>query len=147
MFVSFRGVDTRASFTARLYASLQNAGINVFRDDDMLQRGSDVSSSLVRAIEGSRISVIVFSRNYASSKWCLRELEKIMECHGTIGQVVLPVFYDVDPSEVRDQKGCIAEAFARHSERFSKEDETVNCWRKALHEVSVLPGVVANYSR
>lgn len=145
MFVSFRGEDTRAPFTSHLYASFQSAGITVFRDDDTLEKGSDLASSLARAIEGSRISVIVFSGNYASSKWCLRELEKIMECHGTIGQVVLPVFYGVDPSEVRHQTGYFEIAFATHSERFSKEE--VQCWRKALHEASVLPGFVANYSR
>ncbi|MCI40243.1 TMV resistance protein N-like, partial [Trifolium medium] len=68
-------------------------------DDDSLQRGERISASLNRAIEESQIAVIVFSRNYGDSRWCLDELVKIMECHRTIGQVVLPVFYDVDPSE------------------------------------------------
>ena len=101
VFLSFRGEDTRASFTSHLYTALQNAGIVVFKDDESLPRGKQISPSLRLAIEESRISVVVFSKNYAESWWCLKELEKIMECHRIIGQVVIPVFYDVDPSKVR----------------------------------------------
>jgi len=111
VFISFRGKDTRASFTSHLYSSLQNAGISVFRDDDSLQRGDHISTSLIRAIEESQISVIIFSTNYAESLWCLEELNKIMSCHRTKGQVVLPVFYGVDPSEVRHQTGEFGKAF------------------------------------
>ena len=105
VFLSFRGIDTRSSFTSHLYASLLNSGIKVFMDNDSLQRGDRISTSLLRAIEQSQIVVVVFSRNYADSRWCLDELVKIMECYNTIGQVVLPVFYNVDPSKVRHQTG------------------------------------------
>ncbi|CAK8533386.1 unnamed protein product [Lathyrus sativus] len=46
VFLSFRGEDTRASFTSHLYTALQNAGINVFMDDNDLQRGDYISASL-----------------------------------------------------------------------------------------------------
>ena len=68
MFLSFRGEDTRASFTSHLNTSLLNAGVNVFRDDDSLQRGDAISKSINRAIEQSRIAVVVFSKNYADSQ-------------------------------------------------------------------------------
>ncbi|GAU43793.1 hypothetical protein TSUD_285450 [Trifolium subterraneum] len=123
VFLSFRGKDTRASFTSHLYASLQNAGISVFRDDDSLQRGDQISTSLLFAVEDSRISVIVFSRNYADSRWCLNELVKIMECQRTMGQIVVPVFYDVDPFEVRHQKGVFGKAFQNLLNRISKKEE------------------------
>ncbi|KEH25093.1 disease resistance protein (TIR-NBS-LRR class) [Medicago truncatula] len=64
VFLSFRGEDTRTSFTSHLYASLQNNGINVFKDNDLLQRGDHISKSLLLAIERSQISVIIFSKNY-----------------------------------------------------------------------------------
>jgi len=67
VFLSFRGEDTRASFTSHLYASLQNSGFTVFKDDDSLERGDRISTSLLRAIEQSQIAVIIFSRNYADS--------------------------------------------------------------------------------
>jgi hypothetical protein len=121
VFLSFRGEDTRASFTSHIYASLKNEGIKVFMDDDSLQRGDRISTSLNRAMEESQIAVIVFSRNYADSRWCLDELVKIMECRRTIGQVVLPVFYDVDPSEVRHQTGEFGKAFQSLLNRLSNK--------------------------
>jgi len=44
VFLSFRGEDTHASFISHLYASLQNAGIIVFSDDDSCYRDFRVSS-------------------------------------------------------------------------------------------------------
>ncbi|CAI8586600.1 unnamed protein product [Vicia faba] len=122
VFLSFRGEDTRATFTSHLHDSLQNAGVHVFQDDHSLQRGANISASLIQAIEGSRISVIVFSVNYAGSRWCLEELVKIMECHRTNAQIVLPVFYGVDPSEVRHQTGEFGKSFRLLLERILHEN-------------------------
>nr|WIL59989.1 nodulation protein [Melilotus officinalis] len=148
VFLSFRGEDTRASFTSHLNSSLQNSGIIVFKDDQSIQRGDYISISLLQAIENSSISVIVFSKNYADSKSCLQELMKIMECHRTIGQLVLPVFYDVDPSEVRRQTGEFGKSFQNLLNRISQEDEyMVLRWRDALHQAASIAGFVVLNSR
>ena len=97
VFLSFRGKDTRSKFTSHLHTYLINAGIYVFKDDDELQRGKTIRISLLKAIEKSRISIIILSTNYANSKWCLLELEEIMQCYRNKAQEVLPVFYHVDP--------------------------------------------------
>jgi len=89
VFLSFRGQDTCVSFTSHLYASLKNKGITFFKDDHSLQSGDHISTSLLQAIKKSRISVIVFSKNYAQSRWCLQELVEIMACHRTIRQIAL----------------------------------------------------------
>lgn len=145
MFLSFKGEDTRATFTSHLYTSLQNAGINVFRDDHSLKRGTQISNSLLQAIQGSQISIIVFSKNYAVSHWCMEELVKILECRRTIGQIVLPVFYDVDPSEVRKQTGEFGKAF----ENFWKNSKEIweSSWRPALREAAGIAGFVVLHSR
>ncbi|MCI07737.1 TMV resistance protein N-like, partial [Trifolium medium] len=61
------------------------------------------------AIKGSRSSIIVFSSNFDASTWFLEEIENILKCHRTISQMVVAVFYDVDPSDVRQQKGVFAQ--------------------------------------
>ncbi|XP_014629005.1 disease resistance protein RUN1 isoform X3 [Glycine max] len=150
VFLSFRGEDTRASFTSHLYTALHNAGVFVFKDDETLSRGNKISPSLQLAIEESRVSVVVFSRNYAESRWCLKELEKIMECHRTTGQVVVPVFYDVDPSEVRHQTGHFGKAFRNLENRLLKvEEEELQRWWKTLAEAAGISGlsVVRNCKR
>ncbi|XP_031104452.1 TMV resistance protein N-like [Ipomoea triloba] len=56
------------------------------------------------------------------------------------GQMVVPIFYGVDPSTVRKQKGKFGEAFEGHEKRFEKEGEKVKKWRKVLENVSNLSG-------
>ncbi|ONH90041.1 hypothetical protein PRUPE_8G031800 [Prunus persica] len=53
---------------------------------------------------------------------------------------VLPVFYHVDPSDIRKQTGSFACAFAEHEERFREDRERVKSWRAALTEVANLSG-------
>ena len=138
VFLSFRGEDTRNGFTSHLNGILCHNGINTFIDDE-LRRGEEISTELLEAIESSRISIIVFSKSYASSTWCLDELVKILECKSH-GQIVLPVFYKVDPSEVRSQKGKFGEALAKHEEKFKDNMKKVQRWREALNEAGNLSG-------
>ncbi|KAH0714080.1 hypothetical protein KY284_006985 [Solanum tuberosum] len=101
VFLSFRGKDTRKTFTSHLYEGLRNKGIFTFQDDKRLEQGDSISQELLKAIEESQVALIVFSRNYATSRWCLNELVKIMECKEEENrQTVIPIFYDVDPSHV-----------------------------------------------
>ncbi|XP_042491004.1 disease resistance protein Roq1-like [Macadamia integrifolia] len=138
VFLSFHGKDTRTSFTDLLYIALVNAGIHTFRDNDELTMGKKIESELMAAIEQSRISIIIFSENYDSSKWCLKELTKIFECKNTKGQLVLPIFYNIEPTAVRNQIGSYAEAFKRHQTCF--DETTVQKWKEALREVGSLKG-------
>ncbi|KAL4618339.1 hypothetical protein ACB092_06G003000 [Castanea dentata] len=138
VFVSFYGKDTRLSFTDHLFAALDRSGIDAFRDNRDIEIGEAIWPELEKAIESSRIAIIVFSRNYAASRWCLDELVKIMECKKNLKQIVMPVFYDVDPSDVRYQKGSLKIAFAGHEERF--EEGKVERWRNILTEVANLAG-------
>ncbi|MED6124980.1 hypothetical protein PIB30_064060 [Stylosanthes scabra] len=140
VFLSFRGEDTRRSFTGSLYHSLRQKGINVFIDDDKLRRGEEISPALLRAIEESRISIIVFSQNYASSKWCLDELVKIIECMKTRGQLVFPVFFNVNASMVRYQKDSFGRAMSIHEVRYKGNEEKLQKWKQALFEAANLSG-------
>ena len=137
VFLSFRGEDTRRTFISHLNTALCQRGIHTFIDDD-LPRGEEISVELFKTIESSTTSIIVFSENYAFSTWCLEELAKIVEC-GTNKQSVLPVFYGVDPSEVRNQKGKFGEALTMHEQKFI-DKKKIQMWRKALYEAANLSG-------
>lgn len=67
VFLSFRGIDTRYSFTVHLYTALQRSGIRTFRDDPELRSGQVISDTLLQVIQDSRTYIVVFSENYASS--------------------------------------------------------------------------------
>jgi hypothetical protein len=140
VFLSFRGEDTRNNFTDHLYKALNDKGIVTFRDEEKLERGKSISPELFKAIEESRFAIVILSRTYASSTWCLDELVKIIECMKVMKTTVLPIFYDVDPSNVRKQTGTFAQSFAEHKERFKDNIEKVQTWRATLEEVANLKG-------
>jgi ribosome maturation protein Sdo1 len=141
VFLSFRGEDTRTTFTAHLYDAFHRKGINTFMDKE-IRRGEEISpAAIFKAIEDSKISIIVLSKNYASSRYCLDELMKILECRRTRRQKVLSLFYHVDPSEVRHQTNSFGEAFAKLEEKFRDDVMKVQRWKTALKEVADLSGM------
>lgn len=140
VFVSFHGEDTRYNFTGNLCNELDRKGIQTFKDDMKLKKGEGISPALLKAIEESRIAIIVFSENYASSTWCLDELVKIMECMKKRGQLVRPVFYFVDPSEVRHQRESFKSSMEKHEANPKYGEERTSKWRIALTEAANLSG-------
>nr|XP_043627416.1 disease resistance protein Roq1-like [Erigeron canadensis] len=139
VFVSFRGEDIRKSFIDHLFKDFKQNGIHAFRDNIDLPRGEEISTQVYKAIENSRFLMIIFSKNYASSSWCLRELVKILN----LKQIEKPkhevriLFYDVKPEVVRKQTESYAEAFAKH--QVSNRAE-VDEWKEALTMAASLSG-------
>ncbi|XP_050108013.1 disease resistance protein RPV1-like [Malus sylvestris] len=139
VFLSFRGEDTRNTFRSHLYAALRRKKIETYIDYK-LESGDKTAPALAEAIEKSKLSVIIFSKNYASSTWCLEELVHILRCKERYGQFVIPIFYDIDPSHIRKQQGTYADAFARLQERFKDNMDKVHKWRDALREAAKISG-------
>ncbi|GKD89027.1 TMV resistance protein N-like protein [Tanacetum coccineum] len=109
-FISFRGEDTGKTFVDPLYSALVHQGIHTYKDNEPPPHGGKIPPTLLKAVSESQISVIVFSKNYAHSSWCLDELEYIMKCKDERGQLVMPIFYDVEPTDVSKQKRTYGEA-------------------------------------
>ncbi|XP_056174254.1 disease resistance protein RPV1-like [Syzygium oleosum] len=140
VFLSFRGPDTRAGFTDFLYTSLKDAGIRTFKDDEELRVGEEFAPELLQAINQSKISIPIFSKGYASSVWCLKELVQMVECQKTGRQKIIPIFYDVAPSEVRHQTEGYAQAFLAHENKKRHDEKTIQGWKDALSAVGAING-------
>ncbi|KAK3430952.1 hypothetical protein EUGRSUZ_E02160 [Eucalyptus grandis] len=140
VFLSFRGTDLRNTFLGHLYKALYHNGIYTFVDSEELTKGDQTLPALMKAIEESCVAIIVFSKDYASSQWCLEEVKKIMECKKQKDLTVLPVFYKVDPREVRRGNKSYGKALAKHESKFGKDSEKVKRWKKALFDAGSLSG-------
>ena len=138
VFLSFRGEDTRHNFLDHLFNALKEKGIHTFRDNEQLERGKSISPELLKAIEESRFAIVILSKNYASSTWCLDELTKIIACKEDLGMKVLPIFHYIEPSDARQQMGTFAEPFVEYKKKENKE--RVEKWRDALRQVGNLAG-------
>ncbi|XP_054783917.1 disease resistance protein RPV1-like [Prosopis cineraria] len=139
VFISFRGEDTRLNFTSHLHSALCRDKITTFIDNG-IEKGDEVWPSLEKAIEDSTLFLVVFSEKYASSTWCLKELTKILECSKNQGHnSVMPVFYRVDPANVRKQSGSYEKAFEEHDHKGISKQQ-LQKWREALTYASNLGG-------
>lgn len=135
VFLSFRGDDTRRTFVDHLYDALRRQGIYTYKDDERIEQGKRIWDELIGSIKDSKFFIIVFSKTYASSSWCLDELAQIMECQKTTEQIAYPVFYDVEPTEVRNLSGAVGDAFIVHKKKQGAEK-----WRNALKDAADLAG-------
>ncbi|XP_018445310.1 disease resistance protein TAO1 isoform X2 [Raphanus sativus] len=137
VFPSFHGADVRTTFLSHVLKEFRRRGIDTFIDNN-IKRSKSIGPKLTEAIRGSRVAIVLLSRNYASSTWCLNELVEITECRTEFGQTVMPVFYDVDPSDVKKQAG----EFGKVSENTcnGKTEEDTRRWREALAEVATIAG-------
>ncbi|CAN1189750.1 Disease resistance protein L6 [Linum perenne] len=139
VFLSFRGPDTRSQITEILYRFLVHSKIHTFKDDDEMRKGEGIWPTLVKAINQSKVYVPILSENYAHSKWCLNELAEIVECWTRDNRhVILPIFYMVDPRDVRHQSGPYQEAFEQHEKRF--DPSIIQTWKNALKKIGDLKG-------
>ncbi|KAL1150611.1 hypothetical protein V6Z11_A10G274300 [Gossypium hirsutum] len=140
VFLSFRGEDTRFNFAAHLLKALKDTGLNVFFDEHTLEIGEELLPALSRGIAASNLSIIVLSKDYASSNSCLGELSDIMDRkrNPTDKHIVLPIFYHVDPSDVRNIGGTFKTSFKEHGSERPVED--VKRWKAAFAEIGTLKG-------
>ncbi|KAL1193746.1 Disease resistance protein RML1A [Cardamine amara subsp. amara] len=137
VFPSFHGPDVRRGFLSHLHNLFARKGITMFKDQE-IERGNTIGSELVQAIREARVSIVLLSKNYASSSWCLDELVEILKCRESQGQIVMPIFYDVEPSHVRKQMGDFGIAFEKTCQGETKEQK--RRWIEALAYVATIAG-------
>ena len=111
-------------------------GLRAFLDCKSIDMGEDSWDCIEHAIKGSPIAVVVFSESFADSVWCLRELHAMLHMSCV---TVLPVFYNVQPWEVRfPEKGQLKEGFEKLCGRYPKA--VIDGWREDLGHASKLMG-------
>nr|AHN95344.1 DM2G [Arabidopsis thaliana] len=137
VFPSFHGADVRRTFLSHIMESFRRKGIDTFIDNN-IERSKSIGPELKKAIKGSKIAIVLLSRKYASSSWCLDELAEIMICREVLGQIVMTIFYEVEPTDIKKQTGEFGKAFTKTCR--GKTKEHVERWRKALEDVATIAG-------
>eukprot|EP00253_Pinus_taeda_P019533 PITA_19533 len=155
VFISHRGPDVKDTFASHLYRRLHDRGLSVFLDREELEEGHKFSSQIEQAIGGASVQIAIFSERYAESSWCLNELVFMKNAKATNpqGVTILPIFFKVDPSEVRytETKGRYFEALQKLQDKRITDpqtgvkkprysSDTIQNWRTTLSYVADLSG-------
>ncbi|XP_028753472.1 TMV resistance protein N-like [Neltuma alba] len=145
VYLSFRGDDNSRKFTDDLRCGIESRDLQTLGDDKKFETRDSIiliPPHLLKSIEESFIFFVIFSRNFASSIWCLQELSKIADFinNNDPKHTVIPIFYDVDPYEVQQQIGIYGKAFAEYEKSFCPD--LVRKWRLAMTLTANLPGWV-----
>ncbi|KAI9115414.1 hypothetical protein K1719_013733 [Acacia pycnantha] len=128
VYISFDDDDDTRKFVRSLSAALKAQGFTIFGHHEKRETGASNNIpyyQLLEAIEKSWIWIAVFSKNYASSFWCLRELEEFAGC--------------------RDWRFCrsvraLDSMVEERETRFEADIDKVNRWRRALKDGFHLSG-------
>ncbi|XP_031500947.1 disease resistance protein RPV1-like isoform X2 [Nymphaea colorata] len=140
VFLSFtREGDLLNGFTEGLCAGLKQRGVRASfgeQEKSLDDAVDQKAGAALREIEVSDIFLPIFSRGFADSKLRLTQVAEMVERR----RLILPVFYDVEPRQVRNQKGPFETAFRKHEESQDLDEKMVERWRAALREVGETKG-------
>lgn len=143
IFINHRGSDVKHTLAAAIYHKLHRMGLHVFLDVEALEPGDSMPAEIQRAITSAALQIAIFSPNYAESAWCLAELSFMLKT----GAKIIPIFYHVEPSELRWidlGKGMYADAFSEHGKKGKYSPEKLDEWKRALYNISFHSGYQIN---
>lgn len=145
VFLRYGPEDTVNTFVDHLSTALEQQSINVYRDKVGI--GQDLPKNFPHPfyILDSKIVVFIFTGINTRTYSFLGDLTYIMECIEGKGQTILPIFYDIEPSEVKNKILECIEIIIRHSYLQSKRKTEL--WRKALSGVANIHGLNFNQTR
>lgn len=143
VFINHRGPDVKHTLATAIYNALNRMGLRIFLDVEALQPGDLIPMHIQEAMRSASLHIAIFSKSYAHSPWCLAELSFMLKT----GTRIVPVFYYVDPSDLRwvgQGKGIYSPAFSQYEQKGRYTSEKLEEWKMALQNISFHSGFVVN---
>lgn len=138
VFISHRGPEVKNTFAGYLYRDLCAHGLQPFLDREELRAGECIDPQIEGAIKSAYVHIVILSPGFADSRWCLDELLLMLK---KTGDIIIPIFYNVKPSEPRwANDGRYAQALTKHEQTGRYKRQTLGNWRNALKVVSYRVG-------
>ena len=106
--INFSGEDIQRKFVSPLDSALSAVGFTTFLHHQNAINPIHIQQPILSLC---RVAIVVFTKTYSESAWCLHQLQQIIQWHQTYCRHVLPVYYEIEPSELRLQKADFGKAF------------------------------------
>ncbi|ESW06180.1 hypothetical protein PHAVU_010G026900 [Phaseolus vulgaris] len=130
--INFNGEDIQRKFVSHLDSVLSTVGFTTFLHHPNALNPIHIEQPILNL---SRVAIVVFTKTYSQSAWCLQQLQQIIRWQETYCRNVLPVYYEIEPSDVRLQKGDFGKAFKETAHQtFSGQqlEHAMSKWSHAL---------------
>ncbi|HVD99436.1 MAG TPA: toll/interleukin-1 receptor domain-containing protein [Cytophagaceae bacterium] len=121
LFISHASED-KDSFVRPLAELLKSYGLDVWYDEFELRIGSSISRSIDKGIGNSNFGLIVLSDAFFKKNWTEYELRSFTSFEIEKGDILLPIWKDVDVKQVRNFSPYMADKFALTTKDLSIED-------------------------
>ena len=138
--INFAGEDIQRKFVSHLDSVLTSVGISTFLHHQNAVKDMYIEEPILNMCQ---VVIVVFTKTFSQSAWCLHQLQQIIAWHESYCRHVLPVYYEIQPSDVRLQKGDFGKAFkATAQQTFSAQqlEHGMSRWSHALTKVASLFG-------
>lgn len=99
VFVSYASEDK--DFARELVEALENWGVRVWFDENVLQIGDSLRRSIDFGLANSSYGVLVVSSKFLKKEWTKRELDGFFSFEDGSRKVIIPIWHNVDSSEIR----------------------------------------------
>lgn len=110
-------------FVGRLVRALKKAQIRVWYDEDLLQWGDGLRSSIDRGLANSKYGIVVFSKAFLKKKhWTEHELNGLFAKERNGRKVILPIWHNITDRELLRYSPAFADRIAMISKRDSIKD-------------------------
>lgn len=114
-------------FVGPLVKALKRAGVKVWYDEDFLQWGDGLRSSIDRGLVNSRYGIVVFSKAFLKKKhWTEHELNGLFAKERNGRKVILPIWHKITDRELLQYSPAFADRIAMISKRDSIGDIVKN---------------------
>ncbi|XP_027908040.1 protein SUPPRESSOR OF npr1-1, CONSTITUTIVE 1-like isoform X3 [Vigna unguiculata] len=138
--INFTGEDIRRKFVSHLDYALSTVGLTTFLHEENAVNDMHIQQPILNLC---RVAIVVFTKTYSQSAWCLHQLQQIIKWQETYSRHVFPVYYEIQPSDVRFQKGDFGETFKATAQKtFSGQqlEHGMSRWSHALTKAANLFG-------
>ncbi len=121
VFVSHATEDK--DFVAPLVRALETAGISVWYDQNVLEWGDDLRSSIDRGLASSRYGIVVFSKSFLKGKhWTEHELNGLFAKERAGKTVILPIWHKITQKDLLKYSPAFADRIAKVSQKDAISD-------------------------
>ncbi len=121
LFISHASED-KDDFVRPLSYLLREYGVDVWYDEFELRIGRSISRSIDKGISNSNYGLIVLSESFFNKNWTEYELRSFNSYEVDNGDVLLPIWKEVDAKLVRDFSPYLADKFALTTEKSTIEE-------------------------